>query len=191
MKLTNIKLVFLLLALFLLLNESDGIAQVKKKKAQPKRGKSAEEWAAEPNSNFYKLVTVLPEIDKVELYFYSSKELLFSFDEELPKMVKQFGMPVNVISSKTLTNTSAKSFALTWRKLMRGSGGGCLSPAYRVRFYANDKAILESDICFHCHNLTLKTVEKEKGNGEIWGFNAGGTSGQEFLKKLKELLPEK
>ncbi len=149
-------IIFIMLVLFF---QISGIAQRRNSKPRPqpvKVIKPAEEWAAEPDSTFYKFITALPEIEKVDLYYYRSrKRNPFYYDEPPLGTVKQFGMPVDVISSKTLNNTDAKSFAFMWRRMLRGSGAGCLAPAYRVRFYANNKLVLESDLCFHCHNRVV------------------------------------
>ncbi len=193
MKSKLINFIVLVLVLITGAYQTTGISQGKKRKAPPQpvnTVRAAEEWGAEPNSTFHKLITALPDIEKVELFYYRGKKRdPFYEDAPPPGADRQFGMLVDVISSKTLISTEAKSFASMWRKLLRGSGAGCLAPAYRVRFYADNKMILESDLCFHCHNLTFKT--NENGKGEIWGFNAAGKSGKELLAKLQELLPEK
>lgn len=190
MKLRLFKAGLLLLVTLLLSTQPDGFSQVKKRKSKIGVGRPLEEWNPEPDSEFYKLVTALPKVDKAELYFYHGKRLdNLPRGSEIPALILQFGMPVDVISSKILSDKDAEAFASIWRKVLRGNGAGCIVPAYRIRFYTKDKLILEADVCFHCHNLALK--RDTEGNSQIWGFNADSKSGQALLAKLKELLPEK
>jgi hypothetical protein len=128
----------------------------------------AESWEPEKGSLFFKYTRQLPDVTRVKL-----------------RLIRNDKDQVRILASTILLNDEAAQFAKVWRGLKRGVGAGCFVPAYQLKFYSNDKLLLETDVCFHCHNLTLLN----DGLFEHWGFDADGKSGQALLNSLKALLP--
>ncbi len=150
---------------------ADAQKRTKRRKSKPKAVETyvvAESWEPERGSLFFKQTRQLPDVTRVEL-----------------RLIRNGKDQVRVLASKILLNDEAKQFTKVWRGLKRGVGAGCFVPAYQLKFYSNDQLLLETDVCFHCHNLTLPNG----GLFEHWGFDADGKSGQALLKSLKALLP--
>lgn len=179
------KIVLLSIALLSLPSEVLGQAKnPKKEKAKPVVAVVDPEFPAEPNDSFYKFTVGLGAVDKVELVY-----LTFVPEDQPDKGAEEVdlvGGRRRVSSRNVLTGNVAEEFAALWRKLLRGSGAGCFAPAYGVRFWAGDKVLLDTYVCYHCRNLLIPVDDRV----EIRAFNAVGKSGQELLKKLQEFLPE-
>lgn len=171
-----------LLAIVLLIIPSETLAQSKKSKKEKEKPVTSvtilDEFPADSDDPFYKFTVGLGAVDKVELMYMSANGEEVTIDEE--------GTKIKIASKATLTGSDAGKFAALWRKLLRAPGAGCFMPAYLIRFWAKDKLILGTNVCYHCRNLLIQG----KNGTEIRGFNATGKSGQELLKKLQELLPE-
>jgi hypothetical protein len=145
----------------------------------------------ETNSVFDKAISKLPTVDKVELFYFVG-----TLYENLPKLedktevpLKSFGVEVRIISSKILLGNEAEEFARLWRKITRGGGMGCVSPAYRLRFFNKDALLLQTDVCFDCNNLLLELPNVP--NSTIWGFNTDSSDAKDLLIKLNTILFKK
>jgi hypothetical protein len=190
------KIVVSALAVILLGTANSTSAQTKKRREKIKTTQSGAsidyltEYPADPDDPFYKMTVELPTVDKVEVTYITHLR-----KDQIPNartktgetgQVLNGGIPgerFQIAAQNVLIGEAAEDFAAQWRKLLRGPGAGCFAPAYGVRFWAKDRILLETNVCYHCHNLIIP------GDG-IRGFNAEGKSGKELLKRLKELLPE-
>jgi hypothetical protein len=106
---------------------------------------------------FEKYVVSLTAADKVELLavrVLSSNEIKDVDCHRADIICKRF-MPQQVVAAKTLSGVDANLISMRWRKLRPGNGAGCFGPAYILRFYQRDELLLETDVCFHCCNITL------------------------------------
>src|SRR5262249_19167030 len=152
----------------------------------------AMEYPAAPDDPFYKMTVGLPTVDKVELVFVTplSKDQASGAQPKTVEIEGAFsgvpGAQFQIASQNILRDDAAEDFASLWRKILHGPGAGCFAPAYSIRFWAKDQMLLVTNVCYHCHNITIP----ENGSVEIRGFNAEGKSGKELLKRLKELLPK-
>jgi hypothetical protein len=170
-------------------------AQTKKQRKKPKviQVTYAVEYPADPEDPFYKMTVGLPDVDKVELFYITLRQKDPPSNTQ-PNAVDMEGVPFGgvpgmqyqIAAQNTLRGEAAEDFAGQWRKLLLGPGAGCFAPAYQIRFWAKDRELLVTNLCYHCRNLTLPGT----GSVEIRGFNTEGKSGKELLKRLKELLPE-
>ena len=134
-------------------------------------GTIATSWTPAKDGLLYKYTRGLPHVDKVEV-----SEIRWTKDFQN-----------QVLASATLGGEQAEGFMQIWRNLNDGTGMGCFSPAFNVKFYSGDKLLFGSTVCFHCHNLTLPN----EGRGEIHAFDAGGESGQALLKAIQAALAKK
>jgi hypothetical protein len=147
------------------------------------------EYPSDPETHFYKMTAGLPDVDKVELFYVSpGQKGQASKTQPYSGEIKEFPFWRNVggqhqITRNILEGKAAEDFVAQWRKLLRGPGAGCFAPAYGIRFWAKDQMLLETEVCYHCRNLTIP------GEG-IQSFNAAGKSGKDLLVMLKKLLPE-
>jgi hypothetical protein len=174
-------------------NSTSAQTRKQRKKPQVTQATIPIEYPADPEDPFYKMTAGLPGIDKVEL-FYIALRREDQTSSTQPNVVDMKGIPFGgvpgnqyqITVQNTLRGEAAEDFAAQWRKLLRGPGAACFAPAYQIWFWANDRVLLVTNVCYHCRNLTLPGT----GSVEIRGFNAEGNSGKELLKRLKELLPE-
>jgi hypothetical protein len=170
-------------------------AQTKKQKQKPKVIREAPdiEYPADPEDPFYEMTVGLPDVDKIELFYVTLRQKDQTPNTQ-PNTAETGEFPLSGLAGKeyqisdqnTLAGEAAKDFAAQWRRLLRGPGAGCFMPAYSIRFWAKDQILLETEVCYHCHNVRIT----ENGRSEIRGFNAEGKSGKDLLERLKELLPE-
>src|SRR5215470_10898507 len=193
------KIVISALAVILLGTANSTSAQTKKQREKIKTTQSRvsieylTEYRADPDDPFYKMTVELPTVDKVEVIYITHlrKDQIPNAQTKTGEtgQVLNGGIPgerFQIAAQNVLIGGAAEDFAAQWRKLLRGPGAACFAPAYRIKFWAKDQILLDTDVCYHCRNITIP----EDGRREIRGFNAEGASGKELLKRLKELLPE-
>jgi len=129
-------------------------------------------WPPNKDSLLYKYTRELPTVDTVEV---NEVRLGSNYSQ---------GFETKILKTVTLRGAEAERFAKVWRVLNNGEGAGCFSPAYMVKFFADQKLLLGSTICFHCRNLTLPT-----GNtSEIHSFDAVGPTGKNLLAAIQASL---
>ena len=69
--------------------------------------------------------------------------------------------PYKTGAVKTLTNEDARAFSARWRKLERDRlhyDDKCMAPDRLLRFYQNDKLLLESLFCTDCRKIMLPAI---------------------------------
>jgi hypothetical protein len=174
-------------------NSTSALTRKQRKKPKVTQATIAIDYPADSEDPFYKMTVGLPNVDKVELFYVTLRR-----KDQTPKTQPNtaeteeipfggiVGNQYRIAVQNTLRGEAAKDFAAQWRKFLRGPGAACFAPAYRIKFWAKDQILLDTDVCYHCRNITIP----ENGHREIRGFNAEGASGKELLKRLKELLPE-
>ncbi len=112
----------------------------------------------------------LPAIDKVELQKVSGIERIDK-----------------VNATKILTGKEAQAVATLWREQeYGGTGAACHEPAYAIKFYAKDKAILYVSVCYGCQNIEfLEPTQKNH-----LGFGARSKKGQALLQAFQKAFPK-
>lgn len=144
----------------------------RKRSGKVATGAVATSWTPAKGSPLYRYTRGLPRVDKVEV-----SEVRWAGDSQ-----------TKVLASATLQGEQAEGFTRVWRNLNAGTGAGCFSPAHNVKFYSGEQLLLDSTVCFHCHNLTLPS---EEGRGVINAFDASGESGQALLKAIQSALTKR
>lgn len=111
----------------------------------------------------------LPEIDIIEVV-----DLRSVYREDVDEYM------LNCKDSKTVvkvSGSSAQQIAELWRKLPEKMPFRCHLPPFGLRFYKDEKLILQGSICWECNNFIGYK------NGEEIGFTFDGEA-----KVSKELL---
>ncbi|HEY2950967.1 MAG TPA: hypothetical protein VGK40_00210 [Verrucomicrobiae bacterium] len=86
-----------------------------------------------------------------------------------------------ILAQKSITGPDAQAVVARWTKLLPGDGGSCHFPKYGLRFFANDKLLLQTSVCWSCRNFYI---------AQRWvGFNAKSDSGKMLFEKLNEIVP--
>lgn len=93
------------------------------------------------------------------------------------------------IAKRELTGSEAKAFLERWGKMRFhwGMSGLCHEPAFVVRFLKEDKAELETTLCFMCHNFQIPSL---LGEATTMGFDQESPAGQAFVAQVKTLFPD-
>lgn len=112
----------------------------------------------------------LPTIDKVELQKVSGIERIDKIN-----------------ATKILTGKEAQAIATLWRELEYGGiGAACHEPAYAIKFYAKEKAILYVSVCYSCQNIEfLEPAQKNH-----LGFGAKSKKGRVLLRAFQKAFPD-
>jgi hypothetical protein len=136
----------------------------------------------------------LPKCTKVEVLHLDPNG--FPDDGKLPKDVPAYntatGWWTRVLGTTTLSGDDAETLAASWRALapkLRPDGlspmiMGCHSPGFVYRFYAGDKLLAESSVCWHCDNFTII-------DGRIWAirsFDTEAPAATRLLNRSTELF---
>ncbi|MCM3873814.1 MAG: hypothetical protein ND895_24260 [Pyrinomonadaceae bacterium] len=168
------RLTLIVITALLLVLPIAGRSQHVRKQPQ-KRHIGGGESGGTPNEDslLYKYTRGLARVDRVEI-----SEVRFA------PAATNGGSETKIIKSVAFQGVEAEKFASVWRDLNGGTGAGCFSPAYLVKFYFDERLLLGSTICFHCHNLTLPVGETI----EIHSFDADGPTGQRLLKTVQDAL---
>lgn len=69
--------------------------------------------------------------------------------------------PYKTGAVKTLTSEDTRAFSARWRKLERDylhNDDKCMAPDHMLRFYQNDKLLLESLVCTGCRKIVLPAI---------------------------------
>lgn len=136
--------------------------------------------------SYDKYVKTLPLPDKVDILTINLLPLdnPQSIDCSDPKILCHplNGLPVKMLNSISLKGRDAEKVATLWRRLEPGNGMGCFGPAYLLRFYNQDKLLLDTEVCFHCCNITLPNYGIVSICGNKRAFNT-------FKKSLTGILP--
>jgi hypothetical protein len=168
-----LKLLVIALALLIVAPEATNAQRARhKRKPTHVAGGVENGWPPGKDSLLYKYTRQLPTVDTVEV------------NEVRLGPTEGQGYETKTLKTVTLHGVDAERFAKVWRVLNNGEGAGCFSPAYMVKFFADQKLLLGSTICFHCRNLTLPT-----GNSsEIYSFDAVGPTGKNLLAAIQAAL---
>jgi hypothetical protein len=118
--------------------------------------------------------SLLPAVSKVELL----KVGQLTADGEM----------ASIKDSKLIEGSKARKIASIWRSQSWDFkySADCHIPVYAIKFYAGDKLILYSSICWKCQDVQFL------GPGALGmqGFNAKNRAGQELLRIFKEAFPQ-
>lgn len=117
---------------------------------------------------------LLPEVDEIEVIALDAYAVTATADTAL-------GHPVSRRS--TLRGADAVKVAGLWRYLRRGRGFSamCHNPVYVLRFRQRGRLLLETSVCWRCHNYTLPV-------GIFGRTQYGFDSEREDARSLFELL---
>lgn len=141
--------------------------EAKAKATAAKRSKIKEQTVKMPQAD--RVVVSLLDLDGTET-------------EKFP--IRPYDMNAAVIKSIQLDGQAAEDLARLWRT--RGFGGGymfCHFPAYGLRFFAGDKLLVETSLCWMCQNCYVQEID---GGYDWLGFH---DRGGELYKELSRLLP--
>jgi hypothetical protein len=123
---------------------------------------------ARPNTS------LLPPVSKVELL-------------EVGRLTVD-GEMASIKSSKLIEGLPARRIASIWRSQSwdHKYRADCHVPAYAIKFYAGDKLILYTSICWKCSDVEFL------GPGPLGaqGFNAKNRKGRALLRIFKEAFPQ-
>jgi hypothetical protein len=109
---------------------------------------------------FRKFVKALPPVNKVEVIAVTPvvTDEVERSDCARPGFVcAPYTFPYEIGTVKTLIGDDAYRISAQWRKLERDSNNDdkCLVPDHILRFYHDDKLLLESQVCALCRKITL------------------------------------
>ena len=113
------------------------------------------------NNSFRKFVKVLPPVDKVEIVDVTPlvTDDVERTDCSRPGLVcAPDSFPYVMGTVKTLIGEDAYRISDQWRKLERDylhNDDKCLVPDHLLRFFKDDKVLLESQVCTLCRKITL------------------------------------
>lgn len=93
-----------------------------------------------------------------------------------------------VHGKKTLRGDEAKQVHDLWRYLRRGRtfSAMCHDPGYVLRFWKDGKLILETSVCWSCHNYTLPIWILGR---PTYGFDSTREDAKELLALLRMHVP--
>ncbi|MBS1724979.1 MAG: hypothetical protein JSS66_18725 [Armatimonadetes bacterium] len=93
-----------------------------------------------------------------------------------------------VVASKQLTGKEAEAVAKLWRSLTFNTFNQamCHEPPYALKFESKGRVLLETTVCWHCHNFTFLDAG---GRRAYYGFLANDKAGGTLLDRLKRLVP--
>lgn len=129
---------------------------------------------------FHDFVTALPPVDKVEVLTVTPLQTdeVNKVDCTRSDLVCVHGrFPLQIGAARTLTGEAARGISELWRNLKRGKRVRCFSTTHVLRFYRGDKLLLETEVCIHCHNITLPDKQIVSISGSM-----------EALYRLQDLL---
>jgi hypothetical protein len=123
----------------------------------------------------------LPKIDEIEI------DLLDDISSTRKGAIGvMLGCPI--IASKTVNGREARDIVECWRELPRSIylSDLCHQPPYGLRFRYRGKVLMETTICWNCHNYDWIT---SNGQPAEWGFDADSETAKRLLELLKSQVP--
>lgn len=96
-----------------------------------------------------------------------------------------------VASRKTLRGKNCKKIIDAWRRLQipKGPGGAfCHTPPYGIRFYRGNDVLLETTICWECHNFYMPTIDQDTGVLRL-SLQSVEDKGNRLFQVLNEIIP--
>lgn len=80
----------------------------------------------------------------------------------------------------------AQQIATLWRELLPGGQMRCHNPQFGLRFYSNDKLLLQGSICWECNNIFGDISGKEF----LYEFDAEHPISQKLLVACQQSFDE-
>lgn len=114
------------------------------------------------HQDFYKFVTNLPEVDRVNLFEVEALQTdqLKTVDCSRPDLVCCKGIfPLRINAVRSLVGADAARLAALWRKLEWREPGRCFFPNRVLRFYRGGQLVLETPL--EAYNLQIKLPNEE------------------------------
>lgn len=126
--------------------------------------------------------TQLPKINRAEVLVLSSSFSSPSKDEDaIGELRVQTPMCDKIISVVQLTDEDTQKAAHLWRQLPGGLQARCHTPPFGLRFYQENRLLLECSICWKCNNIYIR---EELAKQTYYHF--AGKS--DIAKKLYEIM---
>ncbi len=161
-----------------------------------------------------------PEADRIELYRFGRRPKPLEENSETASPPEKFGIgrmaggeyggprrdqndgsieyrvddvPIEyeVYSHITITGKKCSEITETWRSLSFAPNGAFgHAPPFGVRFYRNDKLLLETTVCTRCRNFYMPEMNAETGqlSLRIYGFGEDSAS-RKLFRTFDKLLP--
>jgi hypothetical protein len=115
----------------------------------------------------------LPQVDKVELFQLEKKGDLWTG---------------KYTAQKTLIGPATELVAQLWRNQSFADDSPiCHNPGYEIKFYRQNKLLVDATLCWDCDNLEFLTPKLN----DFVGFDGKGRQGQELLNYLENTLSSK
>ena len=132
----------------------------------------------------------LPDVDRIDLFHITGA---FEQDKKKGEVFEIAGNDVSfaVASKKTLRGKNCEKIIEAWRclRIPQGPGGAfCHTPPYGIRLYRGDKVLLETTICWECHNFYMSTIDQETGALRL-SLQRVEDKGNRLFQVLNEIIP--
>lgn len=126
----------------------------------------------------------LPYCDRVEVHLLAP----LPFDAIAPSEgfpISGYGKTAPIVETVVVRAAEARRLAAIWRKqdFDFGQQGLCHDGVYGLRFFHGNVLLLETSVCFHCHNFYVPIP------GSWWGFDSESANGRALWNSLDALAP--
>lgn len=132
----------------------------------------------------------IPDADRIDLFHITGS---VEPDKTRGDLFAIAGNDVSftVASKKTLRGKNCDKIIDAWRRLQipEGPGGAfCHTPPYGIRFYRGDELLLETTICWECHNFYMPTIDPKTGALQL-SLHSVHDKGKRLFQVLNETIP--
>lgn len=132
----------------------------------------------------------IPDADRIDLYHITG---IVERDKKNGAGFELAGKDVSFVvsSKKTLRGKNCQKIIAAWRRLRipDGSGGAfCHTPPYGIRFYRGNDVLLETTICWECHNFYMPTIDQNTGGLRL-SLQSVEDKGNRLFEVLNEIIP--
>lgn len=134
-----------------------------------------------------KYIRFLPDVDRIVL---CAIERISEDSNSQPEYRSSWDSSAHVISKTvTLEGEKAEEFVGLWRCLWPywAVTGLCHEPAQVIRFYHQDKLILETECCWKCGNISVPVLH----GTALTGFDRKTKYAKALSKLMEEYIPGK
>lgn len=132
----------------------------------------------------------IPDADRIDLFHITGA---VERDKKIGDVFEIAGKDVSfvVASKRILRGKNCEKIMDAWRRLRipDGTGGAfCHTPPYGIRFYRGNDILLETTICWECHNFYMPTIDKDTGALRL-SLQSVEDKGNRLFEVLNEIIP--
>ena len=132
----------------------------------------------------------IPDADRIDLFHITGSVEPVKAKGDL-FVIAGNDVSFTVASKKTLRGKDCDKIIDAWRRLRipeKPGGAFCHTPPYGIRFYRGNELLLETTICWECHNFYMPTIDLETGALQL-SLQSVQDKGNRLFQVLNETIP--